>query len=336
MTALLAGSVSHSHHASPSLAMIPGARRPGLGAVRPLVDLAAVAHDHDAVREAQDLLELGGDEDHRHALRGQVGDQALDLRLGADVDAAGGLVEDQELAARSPASGPAAPSAGCRRRGCGSGRSGSAGRMSSASMYSPTTLVLLARASGAATRAGLNASTMFSATVRSSMIPSARRFSVEKAMRWSIGVARAGDADVLAAHLERAGVGGVGAEEQAGELGAAGAEQAGDADDLAVVQTSRSIGSSAPLRPSPSALRIGVAGRGRSRGSAARGRWSRARRARGRSSARSARCGRVGDQVLADQLAVAQDRHAVGDLVDLVEEVRDEHDRDAAGRAGGA
>ena len=35
-------------------------------------------------------------------------------------------------------------------------------------------------------------------------------------------------------------------------------------------------------------------------------------------------------QVLADELAVAQHRHAVADLVDLVEEVRDEEDRDAA------
>ena len=31
---------------------------------------------------------------------GELGDQLLDLGLGADVDAAGGLVEDQQLAAR--------------------------------------------------------------------------------------------------------------------------------------------------------------------------------------------------------------------------------------------
>ena len=35
-------------------------------------------------------------------------------------------------------------------------------------------------------------------------------------------------------------------------------------------------------------------------------------------------------EVLADELAVAQHRHAVADLVDLVEEVGDEEDRDAA------
>src|SRR3954468_23635143 len=40
--------------------------------VGPLVDLAAVAHHHEPVAEAQDLLELGGDEDDRHPLPGQV------------------------------------------------------------------------------------------------------------------------------------------------------------------------------------------------------------------------------------------------------------------------
>ena len=39
--------------------------------------------------------------------------------------------------------------------------------------------------------------------------------------------------------------------------------------------------------------------------------------------------GGLGDHPLLDQLAVAQDRHPVGDLVDLVEEVGDEDDRDA-------
>src|SRR5690606_41754142 len=38
---------------------------------------------------------------------------------------------------------------------------------------------------------------------------------------------------------------------------------------------------------------------------------------------------RRSSDLLADELAVAQDRHPVGDLVDLVEEVRHEQDRDA-------
>ena len=58
--------------------------------------------------------------------RGELGDQAVDLRLGADVDAAGRLVEDQDAAAWSAASGRSAPSAGCRRRGSRSPPPGSA------------------------------------------------------------------------------------------------------------------------------------------------------------------------------------------------------------------
>src|SRR4051794_28744519 len=46
-----------------------------------LVDLASVAHDHEAVTEAQDLLELGGDEHHGHALASEVRDEGLDLGL---------------------------------------------------------------------------------------------------------------------------------------------------------------------------------------------------------------------------------------------------------------
>ena len=44
--------------------------------------------------------------------------QVVHLDLGADVDAARRLVDDQHLRAGAPASAPAPPSAGCRRRGC--------------------------------------------------------------------------------------------------------------------------------------------------------------------------------------------------------------------------
>src|SRR6476661_4094376 len=70
-----------------------------------LVDLAAVAHHDEPVAEPQHLLELGGDEDHRHALGRELGDLGLDLRLGADVDAARGLVEDEDLGLRDQPAG---------------------------------------------------------------------------------------------------------------------------------------------------------------------------------------------------------------------------------------
>ena len=47
--------------------------------------------------------------------RGELGDDPVDLDLGADVDAAGRLVEDQDAGLRSPATWRARPSAGCRR-----------------------------------------------------------------------------------------------------------------------------------------------------------------------------------------------------------------------------
>ena len=50
-------------------------------------------------------------------MRRQLADQGVDLRLGPDVDAAGGLVENQNLRASPPATSRARSSAGCRRRG---------------------------------------------------------------------------------------------------------------------------------------------------------------------------------------------------------------------------
>ena len=79
-------------------------------------DLALV-HDHDPVAHAQHLRHLGRDHQHGDALAGQLGDQPMDLGLGADVDAARRLVQDQDAAAWSAASGRSAPSAGCRRTG---------------------------------------------------------------------------------------------------------------------------------------------------------------------------------------------------------------------------
>ena len=51
----------------------------------------------DAVGEAQQLGQFGGDDDDALALVGQLLDDAVDLVLGADVDAAGGFVQDQQV-----------------------------------------------------------------------------------------------------------------------------------------------------------------------------------------------------------------------------------------------
>ena len=60
----------------------------------------SLAHHDDAVAQAQDLGQLGGDHDDRLALPGEVVEQPVDFALGADVDAARRLVEDQDLACR--------------------------------------------------------------------------------------------------------------------------------------------------------------------------------------------------------------------------------------------
>ena len=61
--------------------------------------LAAAAQHHDAVRQAKHFLEVGADHDHRHAGLREVGDDIVDRRARADVDAARRLVQDEHAAA---------------------------------------------------------------------------------------------------------------------------------------------------------------------------------------------------------------------------------------------
>ena len=72
----------------------------------------------DAVADAEQLGQLGGDDDDRLAGGHQPVDDRVDLVLGADVDAAGGLVEDQHVGVGEEPLATARPSAGCRRRAC--------------------------------------------------------------------------------------------------------------------------------------------------------------------------------------------------------------------------
>ena len=144
------------------------------------VDDAAVLHDHDPVADPQDLLELGRDEHDRQPVVGELADQVLHLDLRADVDAPGRLVEHAARGGRAPAAGRAAPSAGCRRRGCPPAGPTSGGRMSSASIQlSASSRCRDGRIRRRMPRSACSASVMFSCTLSSPMIPSARRFSEE-------------------------------------------------------------------------------------------------------------------------------------------------------------
>ena len=69
-----------------------------------LVDHPALADDEDPVGEAEHLLDLAGDDHDGDAAVGEGADELVDLAAGADVDAAGGLVEQQHPAvAQQPA-----------------------------------------------------------------------------------------------------------------------------------------------------------------------------------------------------------------------------------------
>src|SRR5262249_8875633 len=55
----------------------------------------AACYDQHPVGKSDDLFDLGGDHQDRHALRGAGGDQVVDCPLGADVDTACRFVGDQ-------------------------------------------------------------------------------------------------------------------------------------------------------------------------------------------------------------------------------------------------
>ena len=61
-----------------------------------LGDEPALAHDEDPVGDAQHLGQLGRDHQDRDPLAGQLVEQPVHLRLRADVDAARGLVDEQQ------------------------------------------------------------------------------------------------------------------------------------------------------------------------------------------------------------------------------------------------
>jgi hypothetical protein len=56
-----------------------------------------LAHDEDAVGEGEEFGHLAGDEQDGEARVGGFADEAVDLGLGADVDAAGWLVEEEDF-----------------------------------------------------------------------------------------------------------------------------------------------------------------------------------------------------------------------------------------------
>ena len=62
-----------------------------------LAHLGAIPEDRHPVAGPEHLLNLGGDEHDALSLAGQLDNQLLNFGLGPDVDAPGGLVQDQEV-----------------------------------------------------------------------------------------------------------------------------------------------------------------------------------------------------------------------------------------------
>ena len=59
---------------------------------------AALAHHEDAAAEADEFGEFGGDDEDGFAFEGEFVEELVNFGLGADVDAAGGFVDDENVA----------------------------------------------------------------------------------------------------------------------------------------------------------------------------------------------------------------------------------------------
>src|SRR5207302_8252226 len=64
---------------------------------RQLCHGSSIAQHEYALRSLDDLLDLRRDHQHAEALLGKLLDQRLDLGLRADIDAACGLIEDEQF-----------------------------------------------------------------------------------------------------------------------------------------------------------------------------------------------------------------------------------------------
>ena len=143
------------------------------------------------------------------------------------------------------------------------------------------------------------------------------------------GVERLGDLDVLAGLLDGAAGDVVGAEDGAHALGATGAEKTGEARDLALLDVEVE-GVDGGVALEAGRLVDHLVGVGAGVGLVVALDVGHVVHLLAEHGGDEVDARHLLDLVLADQLAVAHDGDAVADLIDLVEEVRDEDDADAA------
>ena len=253
-------------------------------------------------------------------------EQPVDLRLGADIDAGGRILEHIDLAARDAASGRRRPSAGCRRRA-----TRSAARDRSGAGRSAARARVPRRASGRArdrtaraSRAAIGLRNRFSRIERPGTTDSAMRSAQTRLMPSPHRLRAARSArSALPSSRMRPPVGRGEAEQRPPDAFLSGAAQPDEAD--------------APRRACSCAVdRPDVADRERLEDAAAPrpARWAGRRNTCEGSRPTISRITSSGlvsrDDPLADHAPVAQDHHAVGDLEHLVEPVRDVDHADAA------
>ena len=146
-------------------------------------------------------------------------------------------------------------------------------------------------------------------------------------MLWAIATRGDRIANRLARDQQLTAVGVVGAVDQAGELRASGAQQTGETDDLTRVDVQVDGCQCAPPAHADRAEVGDRLGPVRDQGGGASDQLLEGLQGPSDHLLHQVDAGQLGGEVLPDELPVAQDGHPVADLIDLVEEVRDEQDR---------
>ena len=286
---------------------------------------AVAQHDHP-VRIGDDLVELGGDHEQRKTVIAQFADQADDLGMGADIDAARRLVEHQQSRrGREPArqqhfllvAAGEQPDRPFRLR-----------RADVQELYEAHGDLVLLAARKRPEQAALGLQRQHDVFAHGQIGDDALGLALLGAIAETVphGLARRLQSHRHALDLGRPGIGAFDAEHQPRRFGAARAEQPGEADHFAVAQREIERRDIAGLAVAFEA-RADVARLMRPGGGAFAGglRKLAAQHHPDQFEARQRR-----GVTRSDQLAVAQDGDAIGDLVDLVEEMGDEDDADAA------
>ena len=282
---------------------------------------AALAQDHDPVGHAEHLGQLGRHHHDGEPVGGQRRHQPVHLGLGADVDAAGRLVDDQQFRVGGQPLGQ--HDLLLVAAGQGADRVGQVTELGLQPLGPLGRLVALGAAQQQAEPGQLAGSGQGHVALDRQLHDQALLAAVLGDQRHAGGHrgARRAGLEPLAEERDGAGVVRVDAEHRLHHLGPSGPDQTGQGDDLAGAYREADVGKT-PSRDSPLDLEHDLARLdvllGEQRAEVAADH-----------PADHVVHGQVGDQLGADVLAVPHDRDPLAERGDLLEAVRDEHDRGA-------